>query len=82
MGENLAVSEDVKVIEAEGCLVIPGGIDVNTCLMKGHLDAQPVDDFLLGTKAALAGGSTMISECGREHTPHIPNIGGDTEVKI
>ncbi|CAL8333179.1 unnamed protein product [Merluccius merluccius] len=60
VGENLAVSEDVKVIEAEGCLVIPGGIDVNTCLMKGHLDAQPVDDFLLGTKAALAGGSTMI----------------------
>ncbi|KAG7276774.1 hypothetical protein CRUP_001915 [Coryphaenoides rupestris] len=48
------------VIEAEGHLVIPGGIDVNTCLMKGPLQAQPVDDFFVGTKAALASGTTMI----------------------
>ncbi|KAK0398521.1 hypothetical protein QR680_002632 [Steinernema hermaphroditum] len=44
------------VIEAAGKMVLPAGIDVHT----DFATAGSIDDFTLGTKAALAGGTTTV----------------------
>jgi dihydroorotase-like cyclic amidohydrolase len=54
LGAGLALADDVP-IEAQGLLVLPGGIDPHT-----HLSPPWADDFESGSKAALAGGITTL----------------------
>lgn len=62
IGENLIVPAGVRPVDAYGQLVIPGGIDANTNLHAAQKGLNPVDNFYQGTRAALSGGTTTISQ--------------------
>ena len=56
IGLDLSASAGAEEIDADGLLVIPGGIDPHV-----HLGGNRVDDYTSGSEAALAGGITTIS---------------------
>ncbi len=60
---SIEADSDCKIIDASGKTVVPGGIDPSVRLHNRKSDAvQAADDFSIGTRAALAGGTTMVVE--------------------
>uniref|UniRef100_A0A8C5SDE5 Dihydropyrimidinase n=1 Tax=Laticauda laticaudata TaxID=8630 RepID=A0A8C5SDE5_LATLA len=63
VGPHLQLSSDgVQVLDATDKLVLPGGIDTHTHMEFPFLGTRTKDDFYQGTKAAVAGGTTMIMD--------------------
>ncbi len=59
IGTNLSMPSD-QVIDAEGCYLIPGGIDAHTHMDLPFMGTSSSDDFESGTLAGLHGGTTTI----------------------
>jgi dihydropyrimidinase len=60
IGVNLDVPVGTKTIDAGGQYVMPGGIDPHTHMELPFMGTVASEDFLSGTSAGLAGGTTMI----------------------
>jgi dihydropyrimidinase len=56
---NIKVADEVRVLDATGKYVMPGGIDPHTHLEFPFMGQETIDDFFSGQAAALAGGTTM-----------------------
>src|SRR6266699_3419410 len=57
---QLPTENATRIVEASGCLVIPGGIDVHTHLDMPFGGTTSADDFETGTIAAAFGGTTTL----------------------
>jgi len=81
-GETVAEVGDLtprpgeQVVDAAGCLILPGGIDSHTHL---ELDCGPglmtADDWVTGTRSALAGGTTLMVDFATQFHGESPTEG-------
>lgn len=67
LAANLDPSVAGKTVDAQGCYIIPGGVDVHTHLDTPVFNSVTADDFKTGTIAAACGGTTSIVDfCQQE----------------
>ncbi|HUL06060.1 MAG TPA: amidohydrolase family protein, partial [Candidatus Acidoferrum sp.] len=60
IGDKLEVPQGARTVDAGGQYVMPGGIDPHTHMELPFMGTVASEDFLSGTAAAAAGGTTMI----------------------
>ena len=60
IGTSLAVGEDVRIIDASGLYVLPGGVDTHVHLQNIIGPTITCDTFASGTRAAAFGGTTTV----------------------
>jgi dihydropyrimidinase len=60
IGTQLAVGEDVAVVDATGLYVLPGGVDTHVHMENVVGPTITCDTFASGTKAAAFGGTTTV----------------------
>ncbi|MEA2176999.1 MAG: dihydropyrimidinase, partial [Solirubrobacteraceae bacterium] len=65
----VSAPEDATVIDASGCLVLPGLIDNHTHLSMPFMGMQSSDDYDTGTQAAAAGGVTCLVDFAIQREP-------------
>ena len=57
LGNNISPQLPYEEIDATGCYVFPGGVDVHTHFNIDVGIARSCDDFFTGTRAAACGGT-------------------------
>ncbi len=60
IGTDIAPTDNTKVVDASGKLVIPGAIDAHTHLAMPFGGTISSDDYFAGTRAAACGGTTTV----------------------
>jgi dihydropyrimidinase len=60
VGANLNAPAGADVVDASGAYLLPGGIDPHTHMQLPFMGTVASEDFLTGTTAAMAGGTTTI----------------------
>lgn len=60
LGTDISPQLPCEEIDASGCYVFPGGVDVHTHFNIDVGIARSCDDFFTGTRAAACGGTTTI----------------------
>jgi dihydropyrimidinase len=60
VGRDLDIPPGTRIVDADGLLALPGGIDPHTHLDMPIAGTRTADDFEQGGRAALAGGTTTI----------------------
>ncbi|PTN38017.1 dihydropyrimidinase [Desulfonatronum sp. SC1] len=60
VGRDLDIPSGARIVDADGLLALPGGIDPHTHLDMPIAGTRTADDFEQGGRAALAGGTTTV----------------------
>lgn len=60
IGADISPTDNAKIVDADGKLVLPGAIDAHTHLAMPFGGTVSSDDYFAGTRAAACGGTTTV----------------------